>query len=68
MILTKYQNLWRNTMDKKITLKVNDREIPLNPFVTDLFFNVINGLVDSLNKVPEEKDKIELIIKKEGKK
>jgi hypothetical protein len=55
-------------MDKKITLKVNDREIPLNPFVTDLFFNVINGLVDSLNKIPEEKDKIELIIKKEGKK
>jgi hypothetical protein len=49
-------------MDKKITLKVNDREIPLNPFVTDVFLNVVNGLVDSLNKVPEEKNKIELII------
>jgi hypothetical protein len=52
-------------MDKKITLKVNDREIPLNPFVTDVFLNVINGLVDSLHKVPEEKSKIELIIEKE---
>jgi hypothetical protein len=68
MILRKYQNLWRNTMDKKITLKVNDREIPLNPFVTNIFFNVINGLVDSLSKVPEDKIKIELIIEREGKK
>ena len=68
MILRKYQNLWRITMDKKITLKVNDQEIPLNPFVTSVFLNVINGLVDSLNKVPEEKNKIELIIVKDGKK
>jgi hypothetical protein len=49
-------------MDKKITLKVNGQEIPLNPFVTDMFFNVINGLVDALHKVPEEKNKIELVI------
>lgn len=49
-------------MDKKITLKVNDQEIPLNPFVTDVFLNVINGLVNSLNKVPEKKNKIEVII------
>ena len=55
-------------MDKKITLKVNDRDIPLNPFVTDVFFNVINGLVDSLDKIPEQKNKIELIIQKEGNK
>jgi len=52
-------------MDKKITLKVNDRDIPLNPFVTNVFFNVINGLVDSLDKIPEKKNKIELIIQKE---
>lgn len=61
----KYQTLWRYTMDKKITLKVNDRDIPLNPFVTNVFFNVINGLVDSLDKIPEKKNKIELIIQKE---
>jgi hypothetical protein len=52
-------------MDKKITLKVNDREIPLNPFVTDVFSNVISGLVDSLHNIPEEKNKIELVIEKE---
>ncbi len=49
-------------MDKKIILKVNDQEIPLNPFVTDVFLNVINGLVNSLNKVPEKKNKIQVII------
>jgi len=49
-------------MDKKITLKVNDQEIPLNPFVKEVFLNVINGLVNSLNKVPEKKNKIEMII------
>jgi len=49
-------------MDKKIILKVNDQEIPLNPFVTDVFLNVINGLVNSLNKVPEQKNKIQVII------
>ena len=52
-------------MNKKVSLKVNNREIPLNPFVTEVFYNVINGLVDSLNKVPEEKNKIELVIEKE---
>jgi hypothetical protein len=52
-------------MAKKITLKVNDKEIPLNPFVTDVFLNVINGLVDALHKVPEERNKIELVIDKE---
>ena len=49
-------------MDKKITLKVNDREVPLNPFVTEVFLNVVGGLVDSLNKIPDEKNKIELVI------
>jgi hypothetical protein len=52
-------------MNKKVSLKVNDREIPLNTFVTEVFYNVINGLVDSLDKIPEEKNKIELVIEKE---
>ncbi|MGD2085650.1 MAG: hypothetical protein PVH61_05645 [Candidatus Aminicenantes bacterium] len=54
-------------MDNKITLKVNDREIPLNPFVTEIFSNVIRGLVEALHKIPEEKNKIELIIEKGNK-
>jgi hypothetical protein len=48
-----------------VRLKVNDRDIPLNPFVTGLFSNVIEGLVDSLDKIPEPKDKIEILIEKE---
>ena len=55
-------------MDKKVILKVNNQEIPLNPFVTEVFVNVVEGLVDSLHKVPEEKNKIQLIIEKEGNK
>jgi hypothetical protein len=55
-------------MNKKIILKVNDDEVPLNPFVTDVFFNVITGLVDALHKTPEEKNKIQLLIQKEGNK
>ena len=49
-------------VDKKVFLKVNGKEIPLNPFVTDVFFNVINGLVDSLDKIPEDKKTIEIAI------
>jgi hypothetical protein len=48
--------------DRTVILKVNGREIPLNPFVTDVFNNVIDGLVNSLDKIPENKDKIEIII------
>jgi hypothetical protein len=44
---------------------INDRDIPLNPFVTGLFSNVIEGLVDSLDKVPEPRDKIEILIERE---
>jgi hypothetical protein len=45
-----------------VCLKVNGKEVPLNPFVTLVFFNVINGLVDSLDKIPEDKTKIEISI------
>jgi hypothetical protein len=45
-----------------VCLKVNGKEIPLNPFVTRVFFNVVAGLVASLDKIPEEKDKIEITI------
>lgn len=48
--------------NKNVTLKVNGKDVPLNEFVTDVFANVIDGLVNSLDKVPEKQDKIELII------
>ncbi len=50
---------------KNVFLKVNGQTIPLNPFVTDVFYNVIYGLVETLDKTPETKDKIEITIEKE---
>ena len=43
-------------------LKINDREIPLNPFVESVLMNVIMGMIDSLDKIPQEKEKIEIWI------
>ncbi|MGE5341830.1 MAG: hypothetical protein ACM3SY_10170 [Candidatus Omnitrophota bacterium] len=51
-----------NEDNAHVHLKVNGIEIPLNAFVTRVFFHVINGLVDSLDKIPDEKKKIEITI------
>lgn len=53
-------------MDKEILLKVNGERIPLNPFVQEVFINVISGLVGSLNKIPEAKQKIEILVEDKG--
>lgn len=55
-------------METKAFLKVDGKEIPLNAFVTEVFSNVINGLVDSLDKIPDDKKVIEIRIEKEEKK
>jgi hypothetical protein len=55
-------------MDKDVCLKVNDQEIPLNPFVKHVFANVIEGLVNSLDKIPESINKVEITIEVEEKK
>lgn len=47
-----------------IVLKIDDVIVPMNHFVENVFLNVIGGLVESLDKIPEEKDKIEIFIKK----
>jgi len=52
-------------MVKNVTLKINSNDIPLNPFVKDVFDNVIRGLVDTLDKIPEKITRIELKIEKE---
>jgi hypothetical protein len=54
-------------MDKIVYLEVNDREIPLNSFVKDIFANVIEGLVNCLDKIPEHINKIEITIEEEEK-
>jgi hypothetical protein len=51
-------------MDREVVLKINNQEVMLKVFVKDVFINVINGLIDSLDKVPVDRDrKIEIEIK-----
>jgi hypothetical protein len=52
----------------RVFLKVNGEDIPLNGFVKEVVANVVNGLVDSLDKIPVDKTRIELIIEMEGNK
>ena len=49
---------------ENISLKVNNEEVPLNPFVQHIFINVVNGLIDSLDKIPDEKYSVEIKIEK----
>ena len=51
----------QNTKDS-IQIKINDKEVSLNPFVTEVSKNVIMGLVNSLTLV-EKPTKIEIEIK-----
>jgi len=55
-------------MDKQIKLKVNEKDVPMNPFVQRTFARVIEGLVSSLDKLPEVIDKVEITINNEEKK
>ncbi len=48
--------------DKNVTLKVNGKDVALNHYVNTVFSKVIEGLVDSLDKVPEPRDRIEIIL------
>lgn len=45
-----------------VILKVDGEKIPLNHFVETVFVHVIRGLVDSLDKIPPQPRKIEIII------
>lgn len=53
-------------MKNKIELKVNDRVIALNPFVKKIISNVVLGAVQSLDKIPQPWEKIEIILQKGG--
>lgn len=52
-------------MGENVKLKVNDNEVPMNPFVQRTFSKVIDGLVSSLDKLPDKIDKIEITINHE---
>ena len=49
-------------MNKQVVLKINGTDVPLNPFVKDVFKNVIGGLVASLDKIPLEITQIEVVL------
>ncbi len=50
-------------MERNITLKINGQEVVMQYFVKDIFMNIINGMIDSLDKVPVDRDrKIEIKI------
>jgi hypothetical protein len=48
--------------ERSIMLKVGDQKIHMNPFVDTVFINIIDGLVKSLDKIPEDKSRIEIVI------
>ncbi len=54
-------------MEKDICLRVNDKDVPLNGFVKNIFINTVEGMVGSLSKLPDDKVKIDLTITKKEK-
>ncbi len=52
-------------MGKNIKLNINDKGVPLNPFVKKLFTKVISSLIESLDKLPDKINKIEISINDE---
>ena len=44
-------------MEREIVLKIDGKEIMMNQFVQNVFKNVLDGLIDSLDKVPVERDR-----------
>ena len=51
--------------ERQISVKVGDRVIPMNPFVDTVFINIIDGLLNSLDKIPQDKNRIEIVITQE---
>ncbi|MCX6558743.1 MAG: hypothetical protein NTW95_15155 [Candidatus Aminicenantes bacterium] len=47
-------------MKNIVELKVNETTIALNPFVSKIIANVLLGAVQSLDKIPQPMQKIEL--------
>lgn len=52
-------------MVRKVSLQVNGENIPLNPFVRDMVRNVVRGIVNSLDKIPDDIRTIEVKIEEE---
>lgn len=53
-------------MKHKVELRVNGRVIALNPFVQKIFVNLILAAVQSLDKIPQPAETIEIVLKREN--
>lgn len=45
-----------------VKLTVNDKEIPLNPIMNTIITNINLGLIEALNGIPEDKQKLNIEI------
>lgn len=54
-------------MNNAIELKVNGTPVALNPFVSKIIANMVLGAVQSLDKIPQPMQKIELSLTVENK-
>ncbi|MGQ9619103.1 MAG: hypothetical protein ACUVUG_09115 [Candidatus Aminicenantia bacterium] len=52
--------------ERKVTLKINGKEIPLNSFVKEFISSTIIGMVSSLKWKKEEIQEIEIAIGKKN--
>lgn len=52
-------------METSVTLIINKKPVPLNPFVQSVFKNVIVGIIGALKREDEKLKQIEVIIKSE---
>jgi len=54
-------------MENRIELKVNGKVIALNPFVSKIISQVVLGAVQSLDKIPQPWETIEISLQAEKK-
>lgn len=52
-------------MEKKVTLKINQEEIPLNSFVQEFISSTVLGMISSLKKREADIRNVEIIIELE---
>jgi molybdopterin-guanine dinucleotide biosynthesis protein B len=61
------QKYLKKTQDEKVSLYVDGKTIPLNPFVRRLFSNMLFDLVAALKGVGEEADGIDISVRRKRK-
>ena len=47
---------------KEITLKVNEKDIPLNEIMSNMLTNILTAFVNTLKKIPEDIKEIQVKI------